>query len=122
VFTSFELINWISDTSPDFTYLLIDDQFGKVSGIGPAPYPAMRYNPTPHPSPGPIILEYGHRNLNIEGNIALYFLQQCQECDWKLKYILQWCNERCCDPKNSKFAKLWQTVDQSKILKYAVFI
>lgn len=93
-----------------FEYDLTDSEFGETSGAA--------YGP----NIGCVITEYRKRNLNVELNVLAAIikwypgtsisdhLKNYDDYNYKHK------------PPCSDFQKLWQSVDQKKVLKYAVFL
>ena len=120
MFISVKINNWLSEDpkSPDywrFNYTLVDDEFGEVSGVGACGAGAGE-------GVAAIIIEYSKRKLNVEGNLVKYLTQYCSEYNYKLTELLAWYDQICLDPRFAEFADLWKTVDQAKLLKYAVFM
>ena len=68
-----------------------------------------------------IIIEYSKRKLNVEGNLVKHLTQYCSKYNLKLTKVLASYDQACLNPQYAEFAALWKTVDQAKLLKYAMF-
>ena len=125
MFQSIKIDNWPSDNpeSPNFyrfNYILVDDEFGEVSGAGAGVDVFVGLGAGA--GAAAIIIEYSKRKLNVEGNLVKYLTQLCSKYNDKLTELLAWFDRTCLDPQCAEFAVLWKTVDQAKLLKYAVFM
>jgi hypothetical protein len=115
---SLEKHTYLSDVVEDpeywiFKYTLFDDLFGQVSGEAPSAINVPGYGS----AVAPIIIEYNKRGLNVEAQLAIYLLRLCKSYDNELKWLLADYDRS----ETAEFQKLWKTVDQSKILMYAIF-
>jgi hypothetical protein len=127
MFQSLNRENYLSEEAGDpnywiFQYTLVDDQFGEVNGIAPDfPSPDATNMDMNVPSPSPIIIEYRKRGLNVEGNLVIWCLQQCNIYDCSTKDLLKLFDVASGIDGNERFAELWKTVDQAKVLRLATF-
>ena len=120
MFVSIQIVEYFSSDHKSlyywqFSYTLVDDEFGEVSGEVSDASVGMFAGAVA------IIIEYSKRKLNVEGNLVKYLTQYCSKYNWKLTELLAWFDQACLDPRLAELAKLWKTVDQAKLLKYAVF-
>lgn len=90
-------------------YMLIDDEFGKVLGYD-----------NEAGEIGAIIVEYRKRGLNVEANLCKYLLDINNTGGTLAERLAEYTIPGV--ETDHPFDKLWATVDQTKILKYAVFI
>ena len=101
---------------------LVDDEFGEVSGAGVGADVIASVGADVIASAAAIIIEYSKRKLNVEGNLVKYLTQHCSKYNYKLTELLARFDQVCLDPRFAEFAALWKTVDQAKLLKYAMFM
>ena len=123
MFISIQINGYMSNDpkSPDYWrrhYTLVDDEFGEVSGESASAGVGVGASA----GVAAIIIEYSKRKLNVEGNLVKHLMQVCSENNWKLTKVLARFDKACPNPQYAEFAALWKTVDQTKLLKYAVFM
>lgn len=97
-------------------YTLVDSEFGSVTGAG------INSIAGAMAAPSAIIIEYRKRKLNVEANLLKYLLYVCRRQDYELISLLARFDTNSEYENSKEFAALWKTIDQSKIMKYAVLI
>ena len=115
-FHSYIMGEWINPHDPeDYSrrYILIDNDFGQVIGISDESTIGGKGMVIA------IIREYSSRHLNVEGNLCIFLLQQCERSGWSIKQMLTYLDTMA--KRDEPFANFWNTVDQEKLLSYAIF-
>jgi hypothetical protein len=109
-FQEFRFCGYCSGDAEDFRfkYKLIDSDF-TVEGITTGP----RYTSPIGFGAGAVIDIYREKNLNVEGNVALFLLQQTERvASFNLPYLLNKCRS---------YFPQWKYIDEDKLKKYILF-